>query len=211
MKFHTNARTLFFLAFFCVATVSGSDIESLTAICVDCHGPDGISTHPDVPIIGGLSVFMIEENLFAFRDRARTCRTTGYRRGDTGRPPTSMCEIADNLSDEEITQIAEYFAEKPFVPAIQQLDPAKIARGRRIHEQECNRCHTESGSDPVDHASILAGQWAAYLRIAFAELRSGERYMPRNMRAKLSKLSDEDIEALVHFYASSGDVLRQEN
>lgn len=204
---HTIARSLFCLACVCAATASGSDIEALTAVCADCHGPDGVSPNPDVPIIGGLSVFVIEENLFAFRDRARKCRTTGYRGGDTNRPPTNMCEIAANLGDEDISRIAEFFAEKPFVPAIQQLDPGKAARGKEIHERECNKCHTRSGSDPVDHASILAGQWAAYLRIAFAEIISGERNVPRNMGAKMSKLSDEDIEALVHFYASSGDAV----
>jgi len=199
------ACALFCLLPLCVSAASGSDIESLTAVCADCHGPDGISTEPDVPIIGGLSAFAIEENLFAFRDGARPCRSTVYRSGDKGRPATDMCEMAVEMSDEDISRIALFFSEKPYVPAIQQLDVGKVAAGRTIHERLCNKCHTRSGSDPVDHASILAGQWAGYLTLAFADLRAGKRYMPRNMRAKIEKLSDEDIEALVHFYASSAD------
>ena len=50
---------------------------------------------------------------------------------------------------------------------------------------------------------------APYLYMAFANLRTGKRYMPRNMRAKMAKLSDQEIEALVHFYASSSDVFDQ--
>ena len=199
------------LLLFGTATAVGSDIDSLTAGCADCHGPDGASTQPDVPIIGGLSDFAIEENLFAFRDGARPCRVSAYRTGDTARPPTNMCEIASQFSDEEITQIAIFFSEKPFIPAIQYLHPDKIVAGRAIHERLCNKCHTRSGSDPVDHASILAGQWAPYLNLAFAELRAGNRYMPRNMRAKIEKLTNAEVEALVHFYASSSDAFEREH
>jgi len=189
----------------CVSAAFGTGIELLTTVCADCHGPDGASTEPDVPIIGGLSDFAIEENLFAFRDGARPCRVSRYRSGDMGRPATDMCKIAAEMSDEEISRIAIFFSEKPYIPAVQQLDGDKITAGRTIHERLCNKCHTRSGSDPVDHASILAGQWAPYLNMAFANLRAGKRYMPRNMRAKMEKLSDEEVEALVHFYASSSD------
>ena len=53
-----------------------------------------------------------------------------------------------------------------------------------------------------DEASILGGQWAGYLRDTFAEYRSGEREQPKKMAEKLDPLSDADIEALVHYYAS---------
>jgi sulfide dehydrogenase cytochrome subunit len=195
----------------CISAASGSDIQSLTGVCEDCHGPDGASTEPDVPIIGGLSAFAIEENLFAFRDGARPCRVSRYRSGDKGRPATDMCQIVAELSDEDISQIAIFFSEKPYIPAIQQLDADKIAAGRTIHERLCNKCHTRSGSDPVDHASILAGQWAPYLNLAFADLRAGKRYMPRNMRAKIEKLSDEEIEALVHFYGNASDAFDRQH
>ena len=52
---------------------------------------------------------------------------------------------------------------------------------------------------------------AAYLNLAFADLRAGKRYMPRNMRAKIEKLSNEEVEALVHFYASSADAFDRQH
>jgi len=140
---------------------------------------------PDIPIIGSLSDLAIEENLFAFKDGARPCRTTSYRKGDLGRPAADICEIAANMSDDDISRIALYFSEKPFVPARQQFDADTVAAGQAIQARLCNKCHTKAGSDPVDHASILAGQWAPYLAMAFADLRAGERYMPRNMRVKM--------------------------
>ncbi|MGI9260709.1 MAG: c-type cytochrome [Woeseiaceae bacterium] len=189
----------------------GIEIELLIKDCADCHGTDGASTEPDVPIIGGLSDFAIEENLFAFRDGARPCRVTRYRSGDMDRPATDMCQIASAMSDEEISEIAIFFSQKPFIPAVQNMDGDKIMAGRKIHERLCNKCHTRSGSDPVDHASILAGQWAPYLNLAFADLRAGKRYMPRNMQAKMEKLSNEEVEALVHFYASSSDAFDRQH
>ena len=41
-----------------------------------------------------------------------------------------------------------------------------------------------------------------YLKDTFAEYRSGEREQPKKMEEKLSALSDDDIKALVNFYAS---------
>ena len=189
-----------------LATESPESTEDLTAICADCHGKDGASTYPDVPIIGGLSAFALEENLYAFRAGERPCRTTYYRTGRADRPATDMCQIAADLSDDDIVQIAAFFGSKPFVPANQQPDPEMAARGAEIHDRACHHCHGEGGSDPADHASILAGQWMTYLRLAFVSLRAGERWMPRNMDTRLAKLSNEDIEALVHYYASGADL-----
>ena len=189
-----------------LATESPAPTGSLTAVCVDCHGKDGASTYPDVPIIGGLSAFALEENLYAFRARERPCRTTYYRAGEPDRPATDMCQIAGDLSDDDIVQIAAFFASKPFVPANQQPDPEMAARGAEIHDRACHHCHGEGGSDPADHASILAGQWMTYLRLAFVSLRAGERWMPRNMDTRLAKLTDQDIEALVHYYASGANL-----
>ena len=41
-----------------------------------------------------------------------------------------------------------------------------------------------------------------YLRQSFAEYASGERGMPKKMIPKMEKLSEADIEALIHYYGS---------
>jgi len=175
------------------------------AVCADCHGKDGASTQPDVPIIGGISALALEEDLFAFRDRVRPCPTTYYRAGAPDRPTTDMCKISADLSDDEIVQIAAFYASKAFVPAKQRTDPEKVARGERIHNNlMCVGCHGKGGSDPADDASILAGQWMGYLTMALIDFRAGKRWIPKNMEDKFQNLTDQDIEALVHFYGSGG-------
>lgn len=187
-----------------LAAESPEAIDSFDALCVDCHGKNGASVQPDIPIIGGLSAFALEENLLAFKHQERPCRATYYRAGAQDRATTDMCRIAAELSDDEIVEIAAYLAAKPFVPAKQESDPDKVARGSEIHDRLCRKCHGKGGSDPADHASILAGQWMGYLTLAFINLRAGTRWMPRNMEGRLKKLSDQDMEDLIHFYASEG-------
>lgn len=178
--------------------------EALLETCADCHGIDGASTQHDIPVIGGLSAFALEENLLAFREKARPCRPTFYRTGDPDRPITDMCRITADLSDDDIAEIATFFAAQPFVPATQTTDPEKVARGAILHNSGCHLCHGRGGSDPADHASILAGQWMTYLTMAFINFRTDKRWMPRSMEVKLLELSDEDVDALVHFYGSGG-------
>jgi len=175
------------------------------AVCADCHGQDGASTEPNVPIIGGISALALEEDLLAFRDGVRPCRTSYDRAGTPDRPTIDMCRIHTDLSDDEIVQIAAFYASKAFVPAKQQTDPEKAARGEKIHNDlKCVLCHFAGGSDPADDASILAGQWMEYLTTALLDFRAEKRWIPKSMKTKFRNLSEQDIEALVHFYGSGG-------
>lgn len=195
-----------FVPMISVAADTANVQDARVAICADCHGERGASRWPDVPIIGGLSALTLEENLFAFRDGARPCRPTNFRAGDIDRPATDMCEVVAGLGDDDIVRIAAYFAAKSFEPAAQRTDPDRAARGAAIHDRACHHCHGEGGSDPADHASILAGQWMPYLRMAFINLRAGKRWMPKNMASRLRDLDDDDVEDLVHYYASGANL-----
>jgi cytochrome c553 len=49
----------------------------------------------------------------------------------------------------------------------------------------------------------MAGQWMPYLQQVFEDYSSGEREMiEKKMREKFDSLSDEDKQALIHFYGS---------
>ncbi len=121
-----------------------------------------------------------------------------------GKPETVMNEIAQGLSDEDVEVLADYFSRRPFIAAKQTFDAAQAARGEIIHKQKCEKCHSGNGADPVEDAAILAGQWTIYLRRQFENVLSGQRYVPRSMLRKIKKLSAEDIEDLLHFYALQG-------
>jgi cytochrome c553 len=64
--------------------------------CGVCHGLDGIAQAPDAPNIGGESAFYLERQLKLFRDGERT--------------HPQMSVVAQGLSDEDIANVAAYYA-----------------------------------------------------------------------------------------------------
>jgi sulfide dehydrogenase cytochrome subunit len=186
---------------FASASMAG-DLEAAVENCNGCHGDNGVSQWTDVPTIAGVPEFVHADALYIFRDEARPCTESKYRQGDTSRAATTMCAVAADLSDEMIDELAAHYAALPFVAAKQEFDAGLAAAGKAVHEAECDRCHSEGGSNPEDEAGILAGQWMGYLEDTFAEYSTGEREQPKKMEEKLNALSADDVKALVHYYAS---------
>lgn len=177
-------------------------MTTLVEQCDSCHGIDGVSQWSDMPTIAGISEFVHSDALFFYQDGVRPCHLSKFRIGDTERAATDMCAVSKPLSEAEIEAIAAYYAGKPFVAAKQEFDQALAERGKGIHDRECERCHTAGGSNADDDAGVLKGQWMGYLRQTFADYKCGDREQPEKMKIKLDPLSDDDVEALVHFYAS---------
>jgi len=186
---------------FASASMAG-DLEAAVENCNGCHGDNGVSQWTDVPTIAGVPEFVHADALYIFRDEARPCTESKYRQGDTSRAATTMCAVAADLSDEMVDELAAHYAALPFVAAKQEFDAGLAAAGKAVHEAECDRCHSEGGSNPEDEAGILAGQQMGYLMDTFAEYRAGEREQPQKMEEKVNALSDDDVKALVHYYAS---------
>lgn len=180
-----------------------ADVPDFVEQCDSCHGEDGVSIESDIPTIAGASAFVIEEYMYQYVDDTRPCRESKYRSGDTERPATDMCAIAKNFSEDDITEIAEYYSSKEWVAAAQDFDAAKAEVGRKIHRKECEKCHSDGGSYADDDAGMLAGQWMPYLEQVFEEYVAGEREMMEDkMKEKIDALDAESIDALVHYYAS---------
>lgn len=199
---HSTRGYLLLLAVVFAARVHAADVAALAKPCEDCHGQNGVSQADDVPTIAGISAPVHGDFMLAFKDKSRPCRASKYRHGDTARPETDMCAVAAKLSDADIEALAAYFAAKPFVPAKQAFDAAKAAAGKTLHTRDCAKCHTEGGRVADDDASILAGQHLKYLQQALADFRSGKRDPGKKMGEKLKPLSDADVEALAHYFAS---------
>lgn len=68
--------------------------------CAVCHGLDGAAKRPDVPNIGGESDIYLTKQLEAFR--------SGERRHE------QMSIVAEGLSDEDIADLAAYYASIEF-------------------------------------------------------------------------------------------------
>ena len=181
---------------------AAADVSAIIKSCNDCHGNDGVSQWSDVPIISGMPAVVQEDALFTYAEDARPCSESKFRQGDTGRPPTTMCAVAADLSEESIVAIAAHYADLPFVAAKQDFDAALASAGKKVHAEHCDRCHSEGGSNPDDEAGILAGQWMAYLKTTFAQYASGDREQSNKMKEKMDLLSADDVTALLHYYAS---------
>ena len=162
--------------------------QMLADTCAGCHGTDGASVGPASPNLAGLSEIYMVDTMKAFKS------------GD--RKNTIMGRIAKGYSDEEFAAMAAVFAKQPIAKTKQKTDAAKVASGQELHDKNCAKCHDENGALPDDDSGILASQWLPYLQYSMEDFKSGNREMPKKMKKKVDKLSDADLDALLHFYAS---------
>lgn len=187
----------------CISSVLAADVQDLVKACADCHGKGGASTDPNVPIIGGFSAPYTTDSMIAYKAEERPCPESEYLSGDKKGKKITMCEIAKEFDEDEMKKIGEYFAAKPFVRATnQKFDSALAEKGKAVQDDLCVKCHDKGGTLASDDSGILAGQWMPYMRQAFKEYSAGDRPMTKKMKKKYKKLKDEDIEALIHYFAS---------
>jgi sulfide dehydrogenase cytochrome subunit len=98
--------------------------------------------------------------------------------------------------------MGDFFSKQKFHPTAQTVDVAKAKKGADLEDANCSRCHIDQGKDGKDDTPVMASQWLEYLKIQAELYDSGKRKMPKDMAEKWNKLSKEDREALLHFYAS---------
>lgn len=170
--------------------VAGAADDPALSMCVSCHGQDGRGTESDVPIIAGIPAVVQEDALYAYQEGDRNC----------GSKPM-MCKMAERLSEEQISTLAEHYAAMPYEPAGEEFDAALAEAGKALHQEKCAICH--GSDDPGDaEFSILHGQRKDYLRYALTQYAAGERKQMPAMERQVSELSSDDIAALVNYYAS---------
>lgn len=182
----------------CFAGTALADVEGVLETCDSCHGQGALEAGSDMPSIAGLSEFYHADQLYFYRDGDRPCIDTT----DASGAMTNMCTLTADLSDDDIDAIAAHYAELPFVAAKQDFDATLVAAGQAVHDRDCGICHSEGGSSAADDAGMLAGQNMGYMETTFAQYRAGEREQPASMQQKLDALSDDDVKALLHYFAS---------
>lgn len=184
------------------SAANAGDVDALMKGCNDCHGDGGVSQSADVPSLAGFPEFVQSDALYLYRDQERPCAESKYRHGDTSRPATSMCAVAAELSDDDIDAIAAAYAELPYVKMKQKFDAALAAAGEALHNEHCDKCHSDAGTNPDDEAGMMGGQPMDYLRSSFKEFAADTRSQPKKMKEKMDLLSEADFEALAHYYGS---------
>jgi cytochrome c553 len=158
--------------------------RDLSYTCLGCHGIDGYkNAYPDysVPKLEGQSPDYLAAALH------------GYRDGD--RAHLTMHAQASTLADQDIADIAAYFAGQLLKPT------GKAAGTVPKAAQLCTSCHGQDGVAIAPMYPSLAGQHQDYLVRALDEYKNGGRKNPI-MKGFTATLKDEDIDAIARFYSA---------
>lgn len=166
--------------------------------CSECHQKDGNSTDEDIPKISGFSAILTYDILDQFKTSDRKALPIKTKSGEK----TNMSLISKKLMSDEIEAISLYLAKQTFKPAKQTFNKELAMTGKELHMDLCENCHVDEGTNPIEDAPIQRGQWKLYLIKQFELLSQGHRSMPRRMKKRFRKLSDEDKKALIEFYIS---------
>lgn len=167
--------------------------KAISYTCLGCHGIDGYrNAYPDyeVPKLEGQHPEYLMDALH------------GYRSAD--RAHLTMHDQASTLSDQDIADIAAFFAGKPLTPT-----GRKESGTAPQAVQVCVACHGVDGVGIAPNYPTLAGQHRDYLERALHEYKQGGRKNPI-MKGFAANLSDEDIAVVAHFFASQTPPLRTE-
>ena len=173
--------------------------KTKSAACVECHSGDGNSTVSLWPKIAGQHKKYLIDSL------------KEYRKGQDGErfDPVMYSSVID-LSDEDIADLAEYFASQKTSPG--EADPELVELGAQIYRggiaakgvPACLACHGPAGvGNSAAGFAKIAGQHADYTIEALKKYRSKQRTSDVNaiMRDISARLSDEEIAAVSSYIA----------
>ena len=185
-KIKSVSATLFLLAISTIAGAEGNadNGQTIGSSCLGCHGIDGYrNAYPSyrVPKLGGQKETYLVDALKGYRDGSRQ--------------HTTMNAQASSMSDQQIEDVAAYFAsladEVTDGAEGQSLDAAST----------CVACHGQNGIGLSPTWPTLAGQHEDYLVHSLNQYRDGVR-SNAIMGGFAAQLSDADIALLARYYAS---------
>lgn len=170
-------------------------------VCGACHGADGNSAAPFPKLAGQGEKYLLKQ-LRDIRDGAR--------------PIATMVGQLDNKSDQQLADIAAYYASQSRTGG--RTDPDLLALGGKIYRggisernvAACTACHspTGAGNAPAGFPA-LAGQHAQYVADQLRAYRKGNDDPTgrtnggdaKIMRTTAAGLSDKEIEAVSSYVA----------
>lgn len=161
----------------------------LATTCMGCHGIAGYrNAYPSyrVPKLGGQKPEYLVIALQQYRAKTRN-------------HPTMQAQAA-SLSDEDMQDIAAFFAGQGELQTGSPGDGAAAARGK-AKAAVCAACHGETGASAAPTWPSLAGQHRDYIEHAIAGYKTKVRQDPV-MQGQATPLSDQDIRDLAAFFSA---------
>ena len=167
--------------------------KQLSYTCLGCHGVDGYkNAYPNysVPELEGQHAEYIAAALKEYRD------------GD--RAHLTMHSQASSLTDQDIADVAAYFAGKPLTADAKPIgdvpEPAKI----------CTTCHGPNGVGITSLYPTLAGQHPDYIVRALQEYKHGGRKNPI-MVGMAQTVKEEDMKIIAEYFSKQRPSLATES
>jgi len=166
--------------------------QAKAAVCGACHGPDGNSMAPNFPKLAGQGEKYLGKQLHDIKSGKRQV--------------LEMTGLLTNLSDQDLADIAAYFASQK--GSVGAADPKVVARGEELFRggkldqgmPACTGCHSPNGAgNAAAGFPHLGGQHAQYVAKQLTDFREGNRTNDGDtlvMRSIAAKLSNKDIEAV---------------
>ncbi len=168
--------------------------------CSKCHGTTGLSISPIFPNLARQQKTYIEAQLKLFRQRERS----------DPHARAFMWGIAQDLNDDQIEGVAQYFASQPPARGTASRSPALREKGKSIYENgvldhgviACMTCHGPNAEGQADNAfPRLAGQHRDYLKLQLEYFHALLRENPV-MQGVAASLTNDEIAAVAEYLAS---------
>ena len=166
------------------------------AVCVSCHGENGVSQTLEIPSLSGQSSAAIYKQLHDYRSGARS--------------NPQMSPVAATLTVDQLASVAVYYGRfarertglggRDLPGEVEIIELAREGDSARALPA-CDGCHVPGAGGPIE-TPVITGQNQAYLAAQLRAFKGGERQndVYRRMRAIAGKLSEEEIDELARYY-----------
>ena len=174
------------------AAGGGIYAERFRSTCAACHGAEGRSDIPGIPVLAGQHSLYAITQLFLFREGRRSNE--------------AMVGMAKLMTDADLRGFSDFIGTlAPLaapVPAAQP-DAARMKKGQVLaHEHKCVFCHGAE-LDGGQGVPRIGGQKEDYVRMTLHGYKSGDRpAYTRAMPEALSQVPVEDLDLLAYYVAN---------
>lgn len=170
-------------------------------MCNACHGDKGESPSRNYASINGQTPEYTMKMMLDYRDG---------RRWEEYKQANIMVKIAQAMSDQQIADVATFYASNPSTPWEIEKQPVDAKIDRLVRKGDvsrmitpCASCHGAHG-EGKDITPAIAGQVPEYFVRTIKAYQSHERHNDVNegMAQFTHDLTDQEIQALADYYAT---------